>query len=115
MLHYDSHQHYRDEGPLPALKGRDVLRNIALIVGVGLALWFWNCVVKPGYFLLVYAFDAAAHAMYPARQIEYRGPFPAAVSPYAPYFTGVVFALGAYAAFRLCRSIARLFNGPRSA
>jgi hypothetical protein len=110
MLHYDSHQYYRDEGPLPDLRGRDVVHNTALIVGAGLALCLWDRVVTPGYFLLVYAFDAAAHALSPARQVEYRGPFPAVVSPYAPYFTGVVFGLVAYLAFRICRSIARFFS-----
>ena len=111
MLHYVSHQYYRDEGPLPELRGRDVLRNTALIVGAGLALWFWNAVVTPGYFLFVYAYDAAAHALNPVRHVEYRGPFPAVVSPYAPYFAFVAIALVAYVAFRLCRSIARFLNG----
>ena len=115
MLHYDSHQYYRDEGPLPELRGRDVLRNTVLIVGAGLALWFWNAVVTPGYFLFIYAYDAAVHMLNPARHVEYRGPFPAVVSPYAPYFTGVVFALVAYVAYRVCRFIARFFSGWRSA
>ena len=114
MLHYDGHPHYRDEGPLAELKGRDVLRNTALIVGAGLALWFWNCVVKPGYFLAVYTFDTAARALHPARQIEYRGPFPAVVLPYAPYFTAIVFSLVAYFAFLGCRSFARFFNSRRN-
>ena len=115
MLQYESQHHKSDEGPLPELKVHEVARNITLIVGLGLALCLWDRVVTPGYFLCVFAFDAAAHPLNPARELLYRGPFPENVSPYAPDFAAIIFALSAYAAFRTCRSIARFFGNWRSA
>lgn len=115
MPQHDRHQYYRDEGPLPELKLGDVARNTALIFGAGLALWFWDCVLAPGYFVLVYAYDAAARALNPAHELAYRGPFPAVVAPYAPFFAAILFALAAYAVFCVCRLFARFLSGWRSA
>lgn len=111
MIRIDDHQYYRDEGPLPDLRVRDVLANTALIVGAGLALWFWNCVLAPIYFLFVHAYDTAAHAVNPARQVLYHGPFPTVVAPYAPYSSAAIAALCAYLAYRLCRTVARFISG----
>jgi len=111
MIRFDNQQYCTNEAPLRELRLRDVLANTALIIGAGLALWFWNCALAPIYFLFVYAFDTAVHAVNPAGKVVYHGPFPTLVSPYAPYSNTAIYALVAWLAYRLCRAVARFING----